>query len=106
MSSRNDLTEDELKILNAFRDGDRLTRARIFLATTSQDHVPTPEETQKLEFVGAYLDCNETGRMHISKVMELLANGKSREEVDRYLASVEAARPKAEVIDINAHRPV
>lgn len=106
MNGRDDLTDDELKILKAFRDGDRITRARIFLATMPTEFAPAPDEAQKLEFVGAYLDCNETGRVHISKAVELLASGKSREEVDRYLASVKASRPKAEVIDINGHRPV
>jgi hypothetical protein len=106
MSSRNDLSEDELAILDAFRNGDRITRARIYLATRPQDHDPAPDEAEKLEFIGAYLDCNETGRVHIEKVMQLLASGKSREEVDRYLASVQADRPKAEVIDIGARRPI
>jgi hypothetical protein len=105
MSNRNDLSEDELAIVDAFRNGDRLMRARIFHATMSLDRDATPDEVQELEFLGAYLDCNKTGRSHISKAMELLASGKSHEEVDRYLASDGAVRPKAEVIDIGAHRP-
>jgi hypothetical protein len=102
--SRNDLSDDELAILDAFRNGDRIMRARIYLATRPRECDPTPDEAQKLEFIGAYLDCNETGRVHIERAMQLLASGKSREEVDRYLASADADRPKAEVIDISGRR--
>lgn len=99
------LSKDELEILEAFRNGDRITRARILLATMAKDRDDTPEELLKLQFFGAYLDADETGRARILEAAQMFASGKSQEEVDQHMASlgIKAAR-KADVIDIAARR--
>lgn len=105
MANGVDLSDDELSVLNAFRNGDPITRARIMLASMHLAHAPSPAEEQQIMFMSAYLQCNDIGRVHISKAMEMLASGKSNEEVNEYIAFSVASRPKAEVIDIAEFRP-
>lgn len=95
---------DEFNLLTAFRTGDRVTRARIVLATLAPDREPTPEEAQKLAFFAAYLECSEFGRARALEAAEIFATSASPEEAHARLEAANAARSKADIINLADHR--
>lgn len=101
----NDLTEDEVHLLTCFRNADRLERARIMLATCREEKERSPEETQKLEFFAAYMDCNKYGRARCLETAEIFAGAATIEEAHARLAELEDARARCIVVDIADFRP-
>lgn len=99
------LSDDEQSLVTSFRKGGRLDRARILLATCPQAEAPNDEETQRLEFFAAYMDCSDYGRARCLEAAEFLAKAGSAEEAHARLAEIEASRHRCEVVDISTARP-
>lgn len=99
------LSADEVKLLRAFRDGERLVRARIMIAAASTIVDPTQEDIQLLEYFATYMDCNEHGRKRCVEASEIFASSGSTEEAYARLAEIEELRLRCEVIDMMTGRP-
>lgn len=99
-----ELSDDEAKLLKAFRDGDRLARAKIMIAA-SETVDPASEDMELLEYFATYMDCNEYGRKRCVEAAEIFASSNSIEEAHARLAEIEDLRLRCEVIDISRARP-
>ncbi|MQA38893.1 hypothetical protein [Rugamonas aquatica] len=100
-----ELSQDEKDLVTRFRNGNRIDRARIVLATHKPDVELSEEELRKLRTFAAYLECNEYGRARCLEAMEIFAAAPSVEEAHAKLAEIDAARARSNVIDISAGRP-
>lgn len=105
MAEFDELSDDEVHLLRSFRQGDRLARARILLATFRPAENPKPQETMLLEYFAAYMDCSDYGRARCLEAAEIFASTDSVEEAHARLAELEATRPRCEVVDISTARP-
>jgi hypothetical protein len=101
-----DLSVDEAKILKAFRDSDRLVRARIMIAASTPTVDPTKENMMELEFMAAYLDCSDYGRERCLEAAQIFATSSSTGEAHVRLAELEDLRSRCEVVDISTARPI
>jgi hypothetical protein len=101
-----DLSTDEAKILKAFRDSDRLVRARIMIAASRPTVDPTKEDMMELEFMAAYLDCSDYGRERCLEAAQIFATSSSPDEANARLAEIEELRSRCEVVDISTARPI
>lgn len=105
MDDCGELSTDEVTVVKAFREGDRLARARIMIAASSPTIDPVKDDPQLLEIMANYLECNEYGRKKIIEVGQMLATSASVEEVEARLAELEGLAPRCEVVDIFKGRP-
>lgn len=94
------LSDDETNLLEAFRNGDRLVRARIMIAASKQTVDPETDDIGLLEYFAAYMDCNEYGRARCLEAAEIFASAPTIEEAHARLAEVEEIRQRCEVINI------
>lgn len=95
-----ELTEDEAHSRSYFRNADRLERAGVMLATCRDKSLPTPEETQRLEFVAASMDCSDYGRARCVETAEVFAEAATIEVACARLAEVDDAWTRCKIIDI------
>jgi hypothetical protein len=101
-----DLSADEAKILKAFRDSDRLVRARIMIAASTATVDPSKEDMMELEFFAAYMDCSDYGRERCLEAAQIFATSSSVDEAHARLAEIEDLRSRCEVVDISTARPI
>lgn len=106
MDNFGDLSGDEAKLLQAFREGDRLARAKIMLAATTSAADPEKDDLLLLNCFAAYMECNDYGRERCLEAAEVLATSPTVEEAYARLAELEESRQRCEVIDISTARPV
>lgn len=98
------LSDDERKLLTAFRKGERLVRARIMIAASSSDIDPAVDDISLLEFFATYMDCNEIGRARCVEAAEVFASAPSIEDAQARLAQLEEGTRRCNVIDIATAR--
>lgn len=94
------VTEGEAHLLSYFRNADRLERARVMLATCQDESVRTTQETQKLEFFAAHIECNDYGRAQCPATAEVFAVAATTDEAYARLAALDNARARSNVVDI------
>jgi hypothetical protein len=102
VSEFNNLSKDEMELLTNFRNGDRLHKARMVLASCQPASEPEEDERQRLEFIANYMECSEYGRARLVEAAEAFATAPSVEEAMARIAAADAVRPTATVIDIKA----